>query len=351
MGAYILRRLALMIPTLLGILLLNFIIIQSAPGGPVDQVLARLSAMSQAHPGQVAAARPVGGSAITGVDPAYIKQLDHQFGFDRPMWERFLIMVKNYCTFDFGNSFFQGGTVAHLILTRLPVTISIGFWSMLLMYVIAVPLGIKQAVRYGSRYDRYTSALVIIGYAIPAFLWALLFIFFFAGGQYFTWFPLRGLVSSNFEQLSLIGKILDYFHHIALPVLAYAVSSFAVLSLLTKNSFLNEIHSQYVLTARAKGASEKRILYRHIFRNAMLIVISGLPSTMVAILIGGSILIEKMFSLNGLGLLGLTALQQRDYPVIFGTLFIFSLLTLVAQLVSDLMYTWIDPRIDFEARK
>lgn len=349
MGSYILRRLILLVITLLGILLVNFVVLQAAPGGPVDQIMSQIRAQTQGKPGM-----PGGMSgraaASAGVDEGLVQQLNHKFGFDKPWYERFGIMVKNYATFDFGNSFFRGESVGQLIWERLPVTLSLGFWSMLIAYLVSIPLGIAQATRANTRFDGISSFIVVVGYAVPAMMWALLLIIVFAGGQYFSWFPLRGLVSANFDQLSWLGKIGDYFSHITLPVLSYALGSFALLAVMTRNSFLNEIHSQYVLTARAKGASERRVLYKHVFRNAMLIIVSGMPATVVMTLISGSFIIENIFSLDGLGQLGFQALQQRDYPVILGTLYIFSLLQLLSQLVSDLMYVWLDPRLDFEAR-
>ncbi|MCG7598333.1 microcin C ABC transporter permease YejB [Halomonas sp. McH1-25] len=355
MAAYVLRRLLLMIPTLLGIMLLNFVIVQAAPGGPIDQILARYQGLDSA-----ASTRMSGGGGDTaggsesrgsrGVDPRFIAELEEQFGFDEPAHVRFMNMIVDYATFDFGTSFFRDRPVIDLMIERLPVSISLGLWTTLLVYLISIPLGIRKALRHGSRFDVWTSGLVIVGYAIPGFLFAILLIVLFAGGSYWDVFPLRGMTSPYFDDLSLLGKIGDYFWHITLPVLAAAIGSFATLTMLTKNSFLDEIHKQYVLTARAKGASDRKVLYGHVFRNAMLIIIAGLPSALVGIFFTGSLLIEVIFSLDGLGLLGFEAVMQRDYPVIFGTLYLYTLIGLLLKLVSDLTYVWVDPRIDFETR-
>ncbi|TDX32054.1 microcin C transport system permease protein [Modicisalibacter xianhensis] len=355
MAAYVLRRLLLMIPTLLGIMLLNFVIVQAAPGGPIDQILARYQGLDSA-----ASTRMSGGGGDTtssgesrgsrGVDPHFIAALEEQFGFDEPAHVRFMNMIADYATFDFGSSFFRDRPVIDLMIERLPVSISLGLWTTLLVYLISIPLGIRKALRHGSRFDVWTSGLVIVGYAIPGFLFAILLIVLFAGGSYWDVFPLRGLTSPYFDDLSLMGKIGDYFWHITLPVVAAAIGSFATLTMLTKNSFLDEIHKQYVLTARAKGASDRRVLYGHVFRNAMLIIIAGLPSALVGIFFTGALLIEVIFSLDGLGLLGFEAVMQRDYPVIFGTLYLYTLIGLILKLVSDLTYVWVDPRIDFETR-
>ncbi|OLO07991.1 microcin ABC transporter permease [Salinicola sp. MH3R3-1] len=361
MASYIVRRLLLMIPTLLGILLLNFIIVQAAPGGPIDQMMARFEGLnSNASTGLESGGGDgsngggnSSGSAqrLHGVDEQLRQQLTEEYGFDKPAWERFGLMLKDYATFDLGDSLFRGQPVIDLILDRLPVSISLGLWTTLLVYLISIPLGIRKALRHGSAFDVWSSGAVVVGYAIPGFLFAILLIVVFAGGSYWNWFPLRGLTSSNFSELSLLGKIQDYFWHITLPVLASAIGSFATLTMLTKNSFLDEIHKQYVLTARAKGASERRVLYGHVFRNAMLIIIAGMPAALIGILFTGSLLIEVIFSLNGLGLLGFEAVMQRDYPLIFGTLYLYTLIGLVLKLVSDLTYVWVDPRIDFGTRE
>ncbi|MDF3917561.1 microcin C ABC transporter permease YejB [Salinicola salarius] len=356
MASYIVRRLLLMIPTLLGILLLNFIIVQAAPGGPIDQMMARFEGLnSNASTGLESGGGDGnnGGSAqrLAGVNEELRQQLTEEYGFDKPAWERFGLMLRDYATFDLGESLFRGQPVLDLVLDRLPVSISLGLWTTLLVYLISIPLGIRKALRHGSAFDVWSSGAVVVGYAIPGFLFAILLIVVFAGGSYLNWFPLRGLTSSNFSELSLLGKIQDYFWHITLPVLASAIGSFATLTMLTKNSFLDEIHKQYVLTARAKGASDRRVLYGHVFRNAMLIIIAGLPSALIGILFTGSLLIEVIFSLNGLGLLGFEAVMQRDYPLIFGTLYLYTLIGLVLKLISDLTYVWVDPRIDFGTRE
>ncbi|OLO05676.1 MULTISPECIES: microcin C ABC transporter permease YejB [Salinicola] len=360
MASYIVRRLLLMIPTLLGILLLNFIIVQAAPGGPIDQMMARFEGLNsnastglESGGGDGNSGGNTGGSSqrFSGANEELRQALTEEYGFDRPAWERFGLMLKDYATFDLGDSLFRGQPVIDLVLDRLPVSISLGLWTTLLVYLISIPLGIRKALRHGSAFDVWSSGAVVIGYAIPGFLFAILLIVVFAGGSYWNWFPLRGLTSSNFNELSLLGKIQDYFWHITLPVLASAIGSFATLTMLTKNSFLDEIHKQYVLTARAKGASERRVLYGHVFRNAMLIIIAGMPAALIGILFTGSLLIEVIFSLNGLGLLGFEAVMQRDYPLIFGTLYLYTLIGLVLKLVSDLTYVWVDPRIDFGTRE
>jgi len=359
MFAYIIRRLLLIIPTLFGILLLNFIIIQAAPGGPVEQMIAKLEGFDSATGG--ATGRISGGGAETsssnsqyrgaqGLDPELIAEIERMYGFDKPPVERFWIMLKNYAQFDFGNSFFRDTSVIDLIAEKMPVSVSLGFWSTLLMYLVSIPLGIRKAVRHGSSFDVWTSSAIILGYAIPAFLFAILLIVVFAGGSYLSWFPLRGLTSNNFDELSLLGQIGDYFWHLALPVTALVIGNFATLTLLTKNSFLDEINKQYVTTARAKGLSENKVLYGHVFRNAMLIIIAGFPAAFIGMFFTGSLLIEVIFSLDGLGLLSFEAAINRDYPVVFGTLFLFTLLGLVVKLIGDITYTLVDPRIDFSSR-
>lgn len=363
MPAYILRRLLFIIPTLLGIMVLNFIIVQAAPGGPVDRILAQLqgqgvAATARFGGGQAQEVRPAAqdgagtdSRAGRGIDPKLIEDLERQFGFDKPAHERFLGMLWNYLRFDFGESFFQDRSVVDLVIDKLPVSISLGLWTTLLVYLLSIPLGIRKAVRDGSRFDVWTSALVIIGNAIPSFLFAVLLVVLFAGGSYLDWFPLRGLVSENWDELAWPARILDYFWHMALPILAMVIGGFAGLTMLTKNSFMEEINKQYVLTARAKGLTEQRVLYGHVFRNAMLIVVAGFPGAFIGILFSSSLLIEVIFSLDGLGLLGFEAAINRDYPVMFGTLYVFTLLGLVMNLVGDLMYVLIDPRIDFESRQ
>ncbi|WP_373388508.1 microcin C ABC transporter permease YejB [Pseudomonas alcaligenes] len=360
MLAYIVRRLLLIIPTLLGILLINFIIVQAAPGGPVEQMIAKLEGFDAASGGATGRVSGGGGEVSVagsnyrgaqGLDPELVAEIEKMYGFDKSAPERFWLMISSYAQLDFGESFFRDATVIELILEKMPVSISLGLWSTLITYLISIPLGIAKATRHGSAFDVWTSSAIIVGYAIPAFLFAILLIVLFAGGSYWDWFPLRGLTSGNFDELSLGGKILDYFWHLALPVTALVIGSFATLTLLTKNSFLDEIGKQYVVTARAKGLTDRRVLYGHVFRNAMLIVVAGFPSAVLGIFFAGSMLIEVIFSLDGLGLLGFESIVNRDYPVVFGTLFIFSLFGLVAKLLSDLMYTLIDPRIDFESRE
>jgi microcin C transport system permease protein len=365
MLGYIIRRLALIVPTLLGIMVINFVIVQAAPGGPVEQVIAELQQVGGAAAERVSRAggdfaggaaasssgEPGGYRGAQGLDPEFIKELERRFGFDKPAHERFFLMMKNYATFDFGNSFFRDRSVVELVLEKMPVSISLGLWTTLIVYLVSIPLGIAKAVRDGSRFDVVTSGAIVVGYAIPSFLFAVLLLVLLAGGSYLNWFPLRGLTSENWAQLGALDKVLDYLWHITLPVTAMVIGGFATLTMLTKNSFLDQIAQQYVVTARAKGLPEKRVLYGHVFRNAMLIVIAGFPSAFVGILFTGSVLIEVIFSLDGLGLLGFEAAINRDYPVMFGTLFFFSLLGLLMNLVGDLTYTLVDPRIDFEARK
>ncbi|MDZ4093500.1 MAG: microcin C ABC transporter permease YejB [Paracoccaceae bacterium] len=358
MGAYILRRVLLIIPTLIGIMLINFALTQFVPGGPIEQVLARLEGGGDAFAaiggGGDAGAQDFGADeryvGARGLPPEFIADLERQFGFDKPPLERFLNMLWNYARFDFGESYFRSISVIDLVLEKMPVSISLGLWSTLIAYMVSIPLGIAKATRDGTPFDTWTSGAIIVGYAIPGFLFAILLLVVFAGGSYFKWFPLRGLTSDNFATLSFTGKALDYLWHIALPVIASTISSFATLTLLTKNSFLEEIKKQYVMTARAKGLAETSVLYGHVFRNAMLIVIAGFPAVFVSVFFGGSLIIETIFSLDGLGRLGFEAAVARDYPVVFGTLYVFGLMGLVVGIFSDLMYVWIDPRIDFGTR-
>ncbi len=360
MGAYILRRLLLIIPTLFGIMLINFTLTQFVPGGPIEQILARLEGSGDVFEsisgggGDVDIQAGDGDSGYIGargLPKEFIEDLEREFGFDKPAWQRFVDMMWNYMRFDFGESYFRSISVIDLVIEKMPVSITLGLWSTLIAYAVSIPLGIRKAVRDGSSFDTWTSGLIIVAYAIPGFLFAILLLVLFAGGTYFQWFPLRGLTSDNWEDLSLIGKVLDYFWHIALPVIASSISGFATLTLLTKNSFLDEIKKQYVITARAKGLEVSRVLYGHVFRNAMLIVIAGFPSLFIGIFFGASLIIETIFSLDGLGRLGFEAAVQRDYPVIFGTLFAFGLVGLLVGILSDLMYVFVDPRIDFEKRE
>ncbi|MGM0418678.1 MAG: microcin C ABC transporter permease YejB [Thermodesulfobacteriota bacterium] len=363
MVSYIIRRLLLLVPTLFGIITLNFFIIQAAPGGPVEQMLSKmeqgdsgfLSRVSGDKSQETSQSSSDNGSSryrgARGLDPELIKDLEKLYGFDKPMHVRFFKMVKDFLCFDFGDSFFKNKKVITLIKEKLPVSVSLGLWSTLIIYLISIPLGIKKAVGHGSKFDVWTSTAVTIGHAIPVFLFAVILIILFAGGNYFDVFPLKGLTSRNFDELSLIGKAGDYLWHIFLPVVSLSIGGFATLTLLTKNSFLDEIHKQYVLTAAAKGLSRKKILYRHIFRNAMLIIIAGFPAAFIGMFFSGSLLIEVIFSLDGLGLLGFESAITRDYPVMFGSLYIFTLLGLVIRIISDITYTLIDPRIDFETRE
>ena len=372
MTAYIFRRLLLIIPTLLGIMLINFVIVQAAPGGPVEQLIAQLTGTDVAATARIAGAgsgtEQVGTVAQTGtiagakgatskyrgaqgLDPEFIAELERMFGFDKPAHERFFQMLGNYIRFDFGDSFYRDRSVMDLVLDKMPVSISLGLWTTLLVYLLSIPLGIRKAVRDGSRFDVWTSGIIIVGYAIPGFLFAVLLIVLFAGGNFLDLFPLRGLVSENWAELSWPARITDYLWHITMPVVAMVIGGFAGLTMLTQNSFLDEINKQYVMTARSKGLTEGQVLYGHVFRNAMLIVVAGFPSAFVSILFTGALLIEVIFSLDGLGLLGFEAAIGRDYPVMFGTLFFFTLLGLVLNLIGDLMYMWIDPRIDFESRE
>jgi microcin C transport system permease protein len=369
MTAYLIRRILLMIPTVLGIMLVSFVVVQFAPGGPIESIIARLSGADTG-----ASSRTGGGAGgdfgsrgnspgaqldavnskyrgAQGLDPKFIESLEKQFGFDKPAYERFALMLWNYGRFDFGKSYFRDTSVLALIKEKLPVSISLGIWLTLMTYLISIPLGVRKAIKDGSQFDVWTSGVIIIGYAIPGFLFAILLIILFAGGSFFDWFPLRGLTSENWSTLPWYGKILDYFWHLVLPVVSMGLSAFATMTLLTKNSFLDEIRKQYVLTARAKGCAERQVLYGHVFRNAMLIVIAGFPSAFVHAFFAGSLLIETIFSLDGLGLLGFESVLNRDYPIVFATLYIFSLVGLVVNLISDLTYTLVDPRIDFETRE
>lgn len=365
MGVYILKRLGLMIPTLFGIMVINFLIVQTAPGGPVEQIIAEVTGedvdatarISGGGGGDLGTSSDAGDTQMggyegaRGLDPDFIKDLEKQFGFDKPMHERFFVMMWNYISFDFGTSYYQDRSVVSLVLERLPVSISLGFWTLIITYGISIPLGISKAVRDGAPFDIWTSAAIFVGYAIPAFLFAILLIVLFAGGNYWDIFPLRGLTSDNFNELSTWDKVTDYIWHLTLPVLAMVISGFATLTLLTKNLFLEEINKQFVLTARAKGLTERRVLYGHVFRNSMLIVVAQLPAALVNVLFTGALLIEIIFSLNGLGLLGFEAAINRDYPILFGTLFFYTLVGLVMHLIGDLTYVLVDPRIDFETRE
>ena len=351
MFAYIVRRLLLIIPTLVIILLVNFVIVQAAPGGPVEQAIAHLQGIGGGAVGGSSGEGISGGSrASRGLDPKLIADIEKQYGFDKPAPERLWLMLKSYAQLDFGNSFFRGKTVIDLILEKMPVTLSLGLWATLITYLVSIPLGIRKAVRHGSSFDVWSSTAIVIGYAMPAFLFAMFLIVVFAGGTSLNWFPVRGLVSENFAELSTVGKIADYFWHLVLPVTALVIGGFATLTILTKNSFLNEITRQYVVTARAKGLSERRVLYGHVFRNAMLLVISGIPQAFISVFFAGSLLIEVIFSLDGLGRMSYEAAVSRDYPVVFGSLFIFTLFGLLIKLIGDLCYTLVDPRIDFAAR-
>jgi microcin C transport system permease protein len=370
MAAYLLKRLLLILPTMLGIMLISFVIVQFAPGGPVEQVIAKLSGSdtsisermgggsdtlgtgSQSQLGQGAAETVTSKyRGAQGLEPEFIKSLEKQFGFDKPAHERFFLMMKNYLTFDFGKSYFRDVSVLELVKEKLPVSISLGLWMTLITYLISIPLGIRKAVRDGEPFDTWTSSVLVVGYAVPGFLVAVLLLILFAGSSFFQWFPSRGLTSDNWDELSLGGKVVDYFWHLVLPMIAMALGSFTTMVFLTKNSFLDEIRKQYVMTARAKGLSEREVLYGHVFRNAMLLIIAGFPSAFIAAFFSSSLLIETIFSLDGLGLLGFESVIKRDYPVVFATLYIFSLVGLVVNIISDFIYTMVDPRIDFESRE
>ncbi|HML43409.1 MULTISPECIES: microcin C ABC transporter permease YejB [Hyphomicrobium] len=371
MAAYLLKRLLLIIPTMIGIMLISFVIVQFAPGGPVEQMIAKLTGSdtsisdrlggggrdtlgggSQSQLGQGA------GDSVTskyrgaqGLDPEFIKSLEKQFGFDKPAHERFLLMMKSYLMFDFGKSYFRDVSVIELIKEKMPVSISLGLWMTLITYFISIPLGIRKAVKDGEKFDTWTSTLLVVGYAVPGFLVAVLLLIVFAGSSFFQWFPSRGLTSDNWEQLSTFGKIVDYFWHLTLPIIAMSLGAFTTMAFLTKNSFLDEIRKQYVITARSKGLSEREVLYGHIFRNAMLLIIAGFPGAFISAFFSGSLLIETVFSLDGLGLLGFESAIKRDYAVVFATLYIFALMGLVVNVVTDFIYTLVDPRIDFESRE
>ena len=358
MLSYIFRRLILIVPTLVGIMCINFFLVQFVPGGPIEQIISDLeknSSFLDSIGGGSQEVRTSDGlesyKGSVGLPKDFIDELEAQFGFDKPLWERFFSMMYDYITFDFGDSYFRSISVIELIIEKMPVSISLGLWTTLLAYMISIPLGIRKALLDGSSFDNWTSTLIIIGYSMPGFLFAIFLLVLFAGGSYLQLFPIRGLVSSNFENMSFFGQIKDYFWHIALPVTASTVSAFATLTLLTKNSFLDEIKKQYVITARSKGLSDQRVLYGHVFRNAMLIIIAGFPGLFISVFFGSSLIIETIFSLDGLGRLGFEAAVSRDYPVVFGTLYIFGLLGLLVGLLSDLMYVWVDPRIDFEKRQ
>ncbi|ABP79388.1 microcin C ABC transporter permease YejB [Stutzerimonas sp. Brlt_13] len=354
MISYLLRRMALVVPTLLCIIVINFIIVQAAPGGPVEQAMARMQGFGGTGVGQAApetgSVSSGGSRASRGLDPELIKELERQYGFDKPPHERLWLMLKNYASLDFGTSFFRGAKVTDLILEKLPVSLSLGLWATLITYLVSIPLGIRKAVRHGSAFDVWSSTVIIVGYAVPAFLFAMLLLVVFAGGSYLSWFPAVGLTSEHFEELSPAGKVIDYLWHLVLPVSALVIGGFATLTILTKNSFLNEISRQYVVTARAKGLTERAVLYRHVFRNAILLVVAGLPTALIEVFFAGSLLVEVIFSLDGLGRMGYEAALYRDYPVVFGTLFIFTLFGLLVKIIGDLSYTLIDPRIDFLAR-
>jgi microcin C transport system permease protein len=360
MIGYLIRRVLLMIPTLFAIILVNFVIVQAAPGGPVEQLIAQLKGTDTGALGRISG----GGGEVRsstsgqdqtrgarGLDPEFIAQLNKLYGFDKPAAERFWIMIRKYLTFDFGTSFYRDTPVVSLIREKLPVSISLGLWATLISYLVSIPLGIRKAVRDGSRFDMWTSGVVIVGYSIPPFLFAVLLIVLFAGGSYLHWFPLRGIVSDDWATFSWSHRIADYFWHIALPVVSLLIGSFASLTMLTKNSFLEEINKQYVVTARSKGLTERRVLYGHVFRNAMLLVIAGFPAAFISILFTGALLVEVIFSLDGLGYLGFQAAIGRDYPIMFGTLYIYTLIGLVMTLVRDIVYMFVDPRIDFATRR
>jgi len=369
MAAYLLKRILLIVPTLFGIMLISFAIIQFAPGGPIERVIAQItgtdvSATARISGGQGDGLSPssqsqtqAGGDGPSkyrgaqGLDPEFIKSLERQFGFDKPVHERFFIMMKNYLLFDFGKSYFRDVAVLQLIKEKLPVSISLGIWMTLVTYLISIPLGIRKAVHDGERFDTWTSGVLVLGYAIPGFLVAVFLLVMFAGGSFFQWFPSRGLTSDNWNQLSLLGKVADYFWHLTLPLIAMSLGAFTTMTFLTRNAFLDEVRKQYVMTAQAKGLGQTQVLYGHVFRNAMLLIIAGFPGAFIHAFFSASLLIETIFSLDGLGLLSFESVINRDYPVFFATLYIFAMMGLAINLVSDFIYTLVDPRIDFESRE
>jgi microcin C transport system permease protein len=348
MSAYVLKRLLLMIPTLFGVMLVTFIVTQFVPGGPVEQLVGQIRGGAGAI-GESGHSGPLRYRGATGLDSEQIESLNKLYGFDKPAHERFFIMMKNYLKFDLGDSYFHHSSVFELIIGKLPVSISLGLWTFFIVYLTCIPLGIAKAVRDGSRFDFVTTTIVLVGYAIPGFVLGIALIVFFGGGSFFDLFPLRGLVSDNWSELSLFGKITDYLWHITLPVVASVVGSFAVMTMLTKNSFLEEINKLYVLTARAKGLSENTVLYKHVFRNAIIPLITAFPAQFIMAFFAGSLLIETIFSLDGLGLLSYESVIQRDYPVVLGILYLMTILGLIAKLITDLCYVLVDPRIQFES--